>query len=45
MTKSLEIIETLAQGYSSDSAQQEISNEYLHDRVKMTYAFLCIGRK
>ena len=27
------IIETLANGYSFDSTQQELSNEYQHDRV------------
>ena len=27
--------ETLAHGYSSESAQREPSNEYQHDRVKM----------
>ena len=27
--------ETLAHGYSSDSTQQERSNKYTHDRVKM----------
>ena len=27
--------ESLAHGYSSDSTQQELTNEYQHDRVKM----------
>ena len=27
--------ETLEQWYSSESTQQELSNEYQHDRVKM----------
>ena len=27
------IIETLADGYSSDSTQRELSSEYQHDRV------------
>ena len=31
------MIETLANGYSSDSAQQELSNEYQHDRTKMVF--------
>ena len=31
--KNLERTETLAHGYSSDSNQQELSNEYQHDRV------------
>ena len=28
-------METLANGYSSESTQLELSNEYQHDRVKM----------
>ena len=36
------MIETLANGYSSDSTQQELSNEYQHDRVKMVFKNLCI---
>ena len=35
------MIETLANGYSSDSAQQELSNEYQHDRVKMIFLTFC----
>ena len=35
MQKSWEMTETLASGYSYESTQQEISNEYQHDRVKM----------
>ena len=31
------MIEILANGYSSDSAQQELSNEYQHDRIKMIF--------
>ena len=27
------LIETLADGYSSESNQQELSNEYKHDKV------------
>ena len=38
--------ETMANGYSSDSAQQELCNEYQHGRVKMIFiifvAFLCV---
>ena len=34
--------ETLANGYSSVSTQQELSNEYQHDRVKMIFKNLCI---
>ena len=29
--------ETLANGYSSESTQQELSNEYQHDRVSMVF--------
>ena len=29
--------ENLAHGYSSESTQQELSNEYLHDLVKMVF--------
>ena len=35
------MIETLANGYSSDSAHQELSNEYHHDRVKMIFIIFC----
>ena len=31
----------MAHGYSSDSSQQELSNEYQHDRVKMIFIILC----
>ena len=34
--------ETLANGYSSDSAQREQSNAYQHDRVSTVYKNLCI---
>ena len=34
--------ETLANGYSSESTQRELSNEYQHDRVKMIFKNLCI---
>ena len=27
--------------YSSDSTQQEVSNEYQHDRVKMIFIIFC----
>ena len=33
MQKTLKITETLAYGCSSESAQWELSNEYLHDMV------------
>ena len=31
----------MANGYSSDSTQQELSNEYQHDRVKMIFIIFC----
>ena len=31
------MIETLANGYSYDSTQRELSNEYQHDRVSMVF--------
>ena len=34
--------ETLANGYSSESTQQELSNEYQHDRFQMVFKNLCI---
>ena len=34
--------ETVANGYSSESAQQELSNEYQHGRVLMVLKNLCI---
>ena len=34
--------ETLTRGYSSESAQGELSNEYQHDRVKMVFKNLCM---
>ena len=36
------MIETLANGYSSESTQRELSNEYQYDRVKMVFKNLCI---
>ena len=33
MQKTLKMTETLAYVYSSKSSQQELSNEYHHDRV------------
>ena len=33
MQKAWQMMETLAHGYSSESTQQELSNEYQHDRV------------
>ena len=34
--------ETLTHGFSSRSTQQELSNEYQHDRVKMVFKHLCV---
>ena len=48
MQKSLEFIETWANGYSSDITQQELSNEYQYDRVLMVlkiFVSLCLWRK
>ena len=42
MQKSWKIIETLAYGYSSESTQRELSNEYQHDRVSMFFKDFCI---
>ena len=36
------MIETLAHGYSTESAQRELSNEYQHDRVLMVFKNLRI---
>ena len=33
MQKNSKMTETLANGYSYESTQQELSNEYQHDRV------------
>ena len=42
MQKSEKMIETLAHGYSSDSTQRELSNEYQHDKVKIVIKNCCI---
>ena len=34
--------ETLANGYSSESTQGELSNEYQHDRVQMVVNIICV---
>ena len=36
------MIDNLANGYSSESTQLELSNEYQHDRVQMIFTNLCI---
>ena len=33
---------TLAHGYLAESNQQELSNEYQHDRVLMVFKNLCV---
>ena len=40
--KNFKMTETLARGYSSESAQQQLSNKYQHNRVKMVFKNLCI---
>ena len=40
--KNLKMTETLAHGYSSESTQRELSNEYQHGRVWMFFKNLCI---
>ena len=42
MQKTLKMTETLANGYSYESTQRELSNEYQHDRVSMVFKNLCI---
>ena len=34
--------ETLANRYSSENTQQELSNEYQHDRVELFFKNLCV---
>ena len=34
--------ETLANGYSFESTQRELSNEYQHDRVQMVFIDICV---
>ena len=36
------LFETLAHGYSSESTQWELSNEYQHDRVKLVIKNMCV---
>ena len=46
MQKTRKTTETMAKGYSSESTQQELSNEYQDDRVSMFFKnlpFLCFG--
>ena len=37
-----EMTETLAYGYSFESTQRELSNEYQHDRVQIVFKNLCL---
>ena len=39
MQKTFKMIESLANGYSYESAQWELSNEYKHDRVQIVFKF------
>ena len=41
MPKTCKMTKTLANGYSSESIQRELSNEYQHDRVKMIFIMFC----
>ena len=34
--------ETLAHGYSSESTERELSNEYQHDRVWVFFKKMCV---
>ena len=40
--KTSKTTETLANGYSSESTQWELSNEYQHFRVQMVFKNLCL---
>ena len=40
--KLLKMAENLEHGYSSESTQQELSNEYQHDRVLMFFKNRCV---
>ena len=42
MQKTSKITETLANGYSSESSQRDLSNEYQHDRVSIIFKNLCV---
>ena len=39
--KTLKMIETLSDGYSSQSTQRELSNEYQDDRVNLVFKKIC----
>ena len=40
--KTLKMTETLANGFSYESAQRELSNEYQYDRVQMIFKFFYV---
>ena len=40
--KKIKMTETLANGYSYESTQQELSSEYPHDLVRMIFIIFCI---
>ena len=42
MQKTWKITKTLANGYSSESTRQELSNEYQHDRAFMVFTNFCV---
>ena len=45
MQKTLKMTETLAHGYSSERTQQELSHEYLHNRISeegLKYSVTCV---
>ena len=42
MKKTWKMTETLAHGYSSESPQQKLSNEYQDDRVQMFFKNICV---
>ena len=42
MQKHREMTETPPNGYSSESTQRELSNEYKHDRVPMGFKNICV---
>ena len=42
MQNTLKLTETHAKGCSSESTQEELSNEYQHDRVSIVFKNLCV---
>ena len=40
--KTYKTTEILANGFSSESTQRKLSNEYQHDRVKMVFKVPCL---